>query len=197
MTSMRLLPAGGLTLSAGFELPPTEDCPWMAVAMREVGTKEKRGAGDNPQVVKYLKSCDTRFFGSAAEQNHDETSWCSCFVNWCLGQVGIAGTKHPRARSWLRWGLGRRIPGPRFGAIAVLTRSSDHSLAETGKGHVAFLWQEIGESLYLLGGNQSDAVKIQPYKKSNLLMYLWPAQPVLPRGPGGLLTPPSSPFPLN
>jgi uncharacterized protein (TIGR02594 family) len=183
-----------LTPPAGLTMPSTADCP-LDVAMREMGTKEKSGARDNPEVVKYLKSCDARFVESAAKLENDETDWCSAFVNWCLAEVGITGTKHPRARSWIRWGLGTRLGTLRFGAIVVLTRTSDKSLGPTGKGHVGFLWERIGSELFLLGGNQNNRVKIKPYKESNLLCYMWPIQmPALPRlkqFPAGHLTPPS------
>ena len=79
-------------------------CPWMDVAMQEIGTREFKN-GSNPKVVEYLQSCDARFASSGALEN-DESDWCSAFVSWCLQQSDIAGTKHPRARSWIRWGMG-------------------------------------------------------------------------------------------
>jgi uncharacterized protein (TIGR02594 family) len=184
-----------LTLSPEFAIPSTATCPWMDYAMQEMGTREKSGARSNPEVVKYLASCDGRFGG---DLDDDRTDWCSAFVNWCLAQASIVGTNHTRARSWIRWGLGFRVTEPRFGAIAVFTRTRDHSLRPRGKGHVAFVWRKIGAEIYVLGGNQNNRVRIKPYPANNLLVYMWPSQTftLQPRGPlsPGYLTPPSQIF---
>ena len=184
-----------LTLDSEFAIPSTDACPWIDHALREMGTRQKRGARSNPDVVKYLATCDSR---TGSDLESDETDWCSAFVNWCLAQEGFVGTNHTRARSWIRWGLGFRLVQPRFGAIAVLTRTSDKSLKPRGKGHVAFLWSHIGDKLYLLGGNQGKKVQIKPYPADNLLVYMWPSQTFsLPKLQGrstGYLTPPSRPL---
>ena len=185
---------GELTLD--IPMPSTEGCPWMEVAMGEMGIKAKDGHRSNPRVLKYLKACDPRFAERGA-LNDDETDWCSAFVNWCLAETGIPGTMHTRARSWLRWGLGMKITEPRFGAITVFTRSGDKSLKERGKGHVAFFWTLSGPQVYVLGGNQGREVSIKDYKLKNVLGYYWPNQLALvPRTKVGYLTPPSKPFPF-
>jgi uncharacterized protein (TIGR02594 family) len=184
-----------LTLSPEFVVPSTSGCPWMDHAMGEMGIAAKKGSASNKSVVKYLKSCDPRYADDGALAT-DETDWCSAFVNWCLAEASIPGTRHTRARSWIRWGLGFQINEPRFGAIAVLTRTKDKSLAPRGKGHVAFFWSISGDRLYLLGGNQGRKVSIKPFRKENLLCYLWPNQLChLSKSEVGYLTPPSKLFP--
>jgi uncharacterized protein (TIGR02594 family) len=167
----------------------------MDVAMGEMGIKARKGARSNPSVLKYLKACDPRFADDGA-LNDDETDWCSAFVNWCLAEVGIPGTMHTRARSWLRWGLGMKLTEPRLGAITVFTRSGDKSLKERGKGHVAFLWTLSGTRVYVLGGNQGRKVSIKHYKLTNVLGYYWPNQLALvPKTKIGYLVPPSKLYP--
>jgi uncharacterized protein (TIGR02594 family) len=184
-----------LTLSPDFAIPSTEGCPWMERAMGEWGVKEKSGSRSNKNVIKYLKSCDANYAESGALKT-DETDWCSAFVNWCLAEEGIPGTRRTRARSWIRWGLGFQLIEPRFGAITVLTRTSNKTLAETGKGHVGFFWSLSGPKVYLLGGNQDDRVKVKAYEAQNVLCYLWPNQfSTSPKPESAYLTPPSKLFP--
>ena len=160
----------------------------MDIAMAEMGTKSRKGSKNNGSVIKYLKSCDPDNGGGL---DNDETDWCSAFVNWCMVEAGYNGTRHTRARSWLRWGLGIRLTRPSFGAIVVFTRTSDKSMGTHGKGHVSFYWEEIGDKIWVLGGNQGRSVSIKPYKKSNVLGYFWPTQyAMFPKGQNAYLKPP-------
>jgi lysozyme family protein len=53
----------------------------------------------------------------------------------------------------------------------VLSRGSDPDA-----GHVGFLLGEAGNQIYLLGGNQSDAVTVAAFPKARLLGVRWPMQ---------------------
>ncbi len=188
-----------LTLDPAYALPSTDGCPWMDIAMKEMGTKEKKGAGSNKEVLKYLRSCDANN-ASKGSLDDDATDWCSAFVNWCMGQAGYPGTRHVRARSWLRWGLGFEITEPRFGCITVFTRVQKGGKWDThrgthGKGHVAFLWKLEGDTIFTLGGNQrppggQSQVCLKGYKTAQKLMYLWPSALAL-QPSTSYLTPPS------
>jgi uncharacterized protein (TIGR02594 family) len=120
--------------------------PWMAIAEGEKGVSEVPGMGNNPRVVEYLGA--TSGLGSAT-QSRDETPWCSAFVNWCLAQAGIPGTKSAIARSWLDWG--QPIETPRLGCIVFFSRDVKY-------GHVGFYLGETGTEIKVLGGNQQNAV---------------------------------------
>lgn len=135
--------------------------PWMPIARAEIGVKEFPGAGDNPRIVEYLRS--TTLDPSSA--SNDETFWCSCFVNWCVERAGLEGTDSAWARSWLNWG--KKITTPKVGCITVFKRDGN-------SGHVAFYISETATKIKVLGGNQSDAVNISDYKKSDLLGYRVP-----------------------
>ncbi|MBP7965808.1 MAG: hypothetical protein KAZ23_00195, partial [Burkholderiaceae bacterium] len=92
---------GGKTgwCSARYMVPATAfDSPWLAVAAREIGTKEYPGNNSNhPRIQQYLATVNDL---SALEKLHDETAWCSCFMNWCVEQTGRVGTDSAWAKSW-------------------------------------------------------------------------------------------------
>ena len=140
----------------------SEEPEWMAVARKEMGTKEYAGDADNPDVVKYLKSVDTL---SVSAQRNDETPWCSAFVNWCMEEAGIKGTENAAARSWLQWGS--ELAEPEIGCVVVLWRGSPAGW----QGHVGFFVKETLTTVSLLGGNQGDQVNISKYSKDRVLEY--------------------------
>lgn len=126
-------------------------------AMGEVGVKEIAGNRHNPRILEYHKT--TGGFGD------DETAWCASFVNWCLSQHGVPGTRSAAARSFLKWG--KKTNSPKVGDVVVFWRGS-----RTGwQGHVAFYASETPTHINVLGGNQSNAVNIQAYSKNQLLEY--------------------------
>ncbi len=151
-----------------------DDPPWMTLARAEVGVKERDGAADHPRIIEYLRSVRL-----PEQLVHDTTPWCAAFVGWCMKQSGRAGTGKANARSWLTWGVA--LDEPRPGCVVVLwrkTRSGPH-------GHVAFFVRNGGDKIWLLGGNQSNAVGITPYPRGRVLGYRWPSEnAVIPAGSG-------------
>lgn len=108
------------------------------------------------------------------EDNNDETSWCSAFVNWTLAQNAIRGTNNAAARSWLNFG--QRIVEPQPGCIVILWRESPQSW----KGHVGFFagW-DVGHRIRLLAGNQGggsdwDEVCVTNFPDERILGFRWP-----------------------
>ena len=145
--------------------PRAGDRQWFPIAQREMDTGVDEIRGDdrhNPRIVEYHQS-------TSLHATDDETPWCSSFVNWCFEQSGIAGTNSARARSWETWGT--PLKKPRRGSVAVFWRDSKTS----GKGHVAFYFEERAERVFVLGGNQDNQVNIKSYPKTQLLGYRWPA----------------------
>lgn len=133
---------------------------WPAIAIAEVGIKEKPGAEHHPRILEYLKSVD------GIDVLTDEISWCSAFVNWVMTQAGFVGTNSPAARSWLKWG---EECAPVQWCIVVLKRGT-----QSWQGHVGFFLQDLGDSISVFGGNQSDRVGTNIYKKENVLGYRLP-----------------------
>ena len=138
------------------------DAPWLRVARAELGVRAFEAGRSNPRITEYHA-------GTNAQGYDDKASWCSSFVNWSLGRVGIAGTGSALARSWLDWG--DALDAPRPGCIAVLWRDDPQGW----KGHVAFFVRDDGDDVVLLGGNQLGAVREQRYPRTQVLSHRWPA----------------------
>jgi uncharacterized protein (TIGR02594 family) len=95
----------------------------------------------------------------------DETAWCSSFANYCVTQAGGKGTNSKWARSWhdSHW-CADVTASPREGDIVVFSRVP--TAGGPGGGHVAFLVEDLGSSLRILGGNQSNKVCEDVYPRS-------------------------------
>lgn len=93
------------------------------------------------------------------------TGNCAAFTGYCLEKAGIESTKKLNARSYLDWGNTTKTP--RIGDVVVFWRGKK----DGWQGHVGFFVRAKGDSIYVLGGNQSDMVNIQAYPKSRLLGY--------------------------
>jgi uncharacterized protein (TIGR02594 family) len=134
---------------------------WLAAAWAELGVREIPGDANAPEILRY--------FRDAGDDNveTEATPWCAAFVGAMLKHAGLQGTGSLLARSYLDWGVAL-IEG-RPGAIAVLSRSDDPTT-----GHVGFILGETTDKLYLLGGNQGDAVAVASFEKSRLLGFRWP-----------------------
>ena len=128
-----------------------------------------------PTLTVRVDDRDVMAFLSTVGLGHtrDETHWCSAFANWCMQQACITGPKKEpgRARSWLAWGGGVPISKPMYGAIVILWRGKKD---DGRSGHVGFCVAANDKKVFLLGGNQSDAVKVSEYPTSQLLGYRWP-----------------------
>jgi uncharacterized protein (TIGR02594 family) len=173
--------------------------PWYEIALVELAARvAESGSGDNPRILEYLATCSDL---EAGEWERDSTPWCSAFVNWCLARAGMEGTDSGWARSWAEWG--EPVDPPALGAVAVWARGRTSADAPVITGHVAFVAQDLGDSLLVLGGNQSDCVCLKAYPKRGyltdtveaggpvrelyeLLGYRWPAsagfEPPAPAG---------------
>jgi uncharacterized protein (TIGR02594 family) len=135
------------------------DSPWLDVAFKEIGVKEVAGLTDNPRILEYAATTTLR-------AQSDEVPWCSSFANWVFKQCAIKGTDSAAARSWLNWG---QECSARVGALVVLKRG-DSSF----QGHVGFV-VDIGPIFVsVLGGNQSDQVKVSKFLKTKVIGYRWP-----------------------
>lgn len=135
--------------------------PWLEIAEREIGIKEAPGNADNPRILEYDAA-------TSLGARDDAVAWCSAFVNFCMKQVNVPRTNSASARSWLGWG--QALASPRKGCVTVLRRGSNPV-----QGHVAFYVGEGTGQIRLLGGNQSDQVKVSQFPKSMVLGYRWPA----------------------
>jgi len=129
------------------------------IAFGQYGTKEIVGPLHNEEVVEYFEVAGHSWV------KDDETAWCAAFVGYCLEKAGIASTRKLNARSYLDFGIPTTDPEP--GDIVVFWRGSQSSW----QGHVGFFIRAEGGNIWVLGGNQSNAVNITAYKANQLLGY--------------------------
>jgi len=135
----------------------------LSEALKEYGVEEIiGGAGShNDTILKYFKD-------SGHEWVHDdETAWCSAFINAMAKRAGLPMSGKLNARSWLE--VGEEISVPKSGDLVIFWRGSITSW----KGHVAIFinFDEDGEKVNVLGGNQSNMVCIMGYDMGRILSY--------------------------
>lgn len=137
-----------------------------SLAKRFDGVKEIAGAIDNPMIMAMLKLDNTWPTG-------DEVPWCSAFVNYIAWLAELPRTKSLLARSWLGIGTRLQITQAVQGSdIVVLKRGTGDQPGpedRTAPGHVGFFSFAHDGKVWILGGNQSDKVCVQPYSASLVL----------------------------
>jgi uncharacterized protein (TIGR02594 family) len=140
---------------------------WMQEARARIGEKEIPGPRHNSWIANGWARLGAPWF------NDDETPWCGFFVAHCIDAAGLPYPRlFPRALEWSKWG--KACP-PAVGAVVTFKRQ--------GGGHVGFLVGENVTNFYVLGGNQSNMVNIQPIAKNRMDAIRWPVSHALP-GPG-------------
>jgi uncharacterized protein (TIGR02594 family) len=132
---------------------------WIVHAEAHIGLKEVPGKGNNPTIVKWL-------IKMKAWWRDDLTPWCGTFVDNCIRESGLPVAKAGyRAKAWLDWGM--PLKAPVYGCVVIFDRA--------GGGHVGFVvGRDFNGFLMVLGGNQSDAVNIAPFKMERVAGYRWP-----------------------
>lgn len=141
---------------ADFKSLRASDPAHLRAAFAYVGLAEQPGSAHEPRIL------DMFARAGHPQVNNDETAWCAAFAHVVLGEAGIKGTGELTARSYLNWGepLGK----PERGCIVVFKRGSS-----TWQGHVAFYLGRDGGRIWVIGGNQSNAVTVASYPESSLL----------------------------
>lgn len=129
-------------------------------ALSQYGVREIAGKVANPQIIRYFET-----LGYDGSKLHDETAWCSAFVNWVAKTQNYPYSGKLNARSWLTIGESTAIPA--LGDLVILWRESPDSW----KGHVGFFIKQTRRYVYVLGGNQNNSVCIKAYPKNRILDY--------------------------
>lgn len=138
------------------------------LASRFIETREIPGPDSNPLILAMLRSV-------ADWPSGDDVPWCSAFV-WFVAHLLDLPRPVPalglRARSWLQIGTDVALKNARVGGdVVIFTRGDgpkDASIIDA-PGHVGFYAGHSDKKIYVLGGNQSDAVNIRPYPSDKLL----------------------------
>ncbi|OED34231.1 hypothetical protein AB832_07695 [Flavobacteriaceae bacterium (ex Bugula neritina AB1)] len=128
-------------------------------ALKHYGLEEIKGRKHEPIIIEAFKTVGHGWI------KDDETAWCAAWMGYCLHKAGLEFLKTVRARDYEKYGKETKMP--KIGDIAVFWRYKESS----GYGHVGFYVSEDEHDIYVLGGNQSNEVRISKYPKSQLLGY--------------------------
>ena len=142
-------------------MPTPRPHPWLDLACAELGIAATPGPASEAHVQRYYTDA------GHPEIQGDDVAWCAAFVGACLERAGIKSTRSLLARSYLIYG--EPISEPQPGAIAIFSRGTDPT-----QGHVAFVVGSSNDTLFILGGNQSNAVSVIAMPRSRLLGLRWP-----------------------
>lgn len=137
----------------------TMDPSYLAIARRDIGQRETSGPNDSPFIRALLKRLGLLWLLGQP--------WCGMIMADWLTRAGYpVPEKAFRALAWASYG--DAMPGPRHGAIAVLSRK--------GGGHVAIVTgiTANGSHVRLLGGNQGDAVSEAWFSSARVTAYRAP-----------------------
>lgn len=133
-------------------------------ASQYLGMKEVPGHKANPAILAMLQM-DSNW------PTDDSVPWCSGFVNWIAFNLGLERTRSLRARSWLFIGTEITLGEVQMGDIVIFSRGSwrpDATVLEA-PGHVAFVDEFRGDRVWVVGGNQGDAVSRKSYPMRDVL----------------------------
>lgn len=147
---------------------PSSNTPipvWLNWMMSKLGLQEVAGAGDNPEIIEWMKLTTL-----PRSMWHDATAWCSVAANAAFMLNGIEGTRSAAALDWLKWG--KKLDKPKLGCVVVFNRYNSNG--ELIGGHVAFFLEQKGDRIQVVGGNQGDAITKQWYSTANVRGYRWP-----------------------
>ncbi len=144
---------------------------WFKAGLHEIGVHE---VGDNrgPDVARYCK---------LAHCVDEGDPWCAIFVNAMLELNGVRGSRSASSQSFRHDPNFVQLDTPALGAITVFWRVSKGS----GIGHVAFYRGEAPGRVFVLGGNQHDAVNISGFPRAStafgLVGFYWPKSIAVPK----------------
>lgn len=148
-------------------LPTTSDPRWLVIARKYLGVREydaqrpgPLGELSNPVVEAWQRE-------AGIKRPDDEIPWCAAFLTHVMLEAGF-DFRTSSARAWAKFG--KPITAPQPGAIVVLWRESPLG----PHGHVGFFVREDEKGIWILAGNQGNAVTVKPFPKTRVLAYRWP-----------------------
>jgi len=147
-------------------MPDQTQPEWVTAGLKDLGFHE---TGDNRGIESFIAQAHCGNIGDP---------WCAIWANAKLEQCDIRGTRSPSSQSFRHDSSFVKLEGPALGAIAVYWRESP----ESGLGHVGFYMGETATQILTLGGNESDAVRLQFEPRAKLRGYWWPKTLPLPQG---------------
>lgn len=140
------------------------------LAERFKNLREAPGAASNAQVLAMLRL-------DVATVAGDDVPWCSAFVNYVAWLLNLPRSRSLAARSWLNVGTPIVLADAVRGFdIVILKRGlgpqPGPEVTSGAPGHVGFfdrLGTGADASVFVLGGNQGDAVTVARFPRSSVL----------------------------
>jgi uncharacterized protein (TIGR02594 family) len=137
------------------------------VAQRYIGLKEITGPKHHPFIQWCFSLC------SFSLETPDEVPWCSACAQHPAWELRLPRSKSAAARSWLQ--VGRSIPLDEAECgfdVVILKRGGENEPGPDvidAKGHVGWFSAVEGNTVLVLGGNQSNAVSLERFPISRIL----------------------------
>ncbi len=123
-------------------------------AFASLGEQEVTGPASNPTVLGWIR----RWLPRATDDS--TTAWCAVWVSQVMASCGLEVPATPfRAHSWLAWGTSTE--DPTLGDVAVMIRD--------GGFHVGIVLRATSESIWLVGGNQGNAVSVARFDRKRVV----------------------------
>jgi uncharacterized protein (TIGR02594 family) len=140
--------------------------PWLTRARAEKGVRENTSPTEhNPRIMEYHNS-------TLYPPNNDDNvtgMWCASYCNWVLDEEGFESGGSAWSLYWSNEHKKRGLDEhqkPVYGSVAIFKWN------ET-KGHAGFVVGTDGQGgIYLLGGNQEDAVNVRYYSADKVKQYV-------------------------
>ena len=162
-----------------------DQLPWIAEGLKVLGLHETR---DNAALRAWLKS-DGKTLGDPSA-----LPWCGDYVETCIKAalpfepfIGALATNPYFARNWGTFGESCILA---YGCIVVFERGPN-------SGHVGFAVGQDADNIYVLGGNQGDAVSVVRIAHHRLLATRWPVTWTGDPQPCPAMTPGTIPTSVN
>jgi len=127
--------------------------------LKHYGIKEVLGDKNNPAIVEMFQEIGYTWV------KDDATAWCSASLNYFCKKTGYQRSGKLDAKSWLK--VGTEIKEPELGDIVVFWRGDPKGW----QGHVGIFITKDKDSVFTLGGNQSDMLCVAPYPVTRVLGY--------------------------
>ena len=156
--------------------PPAFDrIPWYHEALRLVGTKELEGPASNANI---LEMADRQARHRLRGRRHPAVRTVrGALRGRVAARRGPADGRAARPRLGGVRGAGE--PAARCGH-GVLAPVAGRRSPDSGMGHVGFYFAEDERTYHVLGGNQSNMVRVARLRKDRLLTARWPISALAP-----------------
>lgn len=134
-------------------------------ALGMLGVREAVGTGKNKRPNPEIQKMYKKVLG-LDDYDTIGNPWCAIGLDYWLEMTGTPSPKKPNARSFLSWGVNVPRDEAQEGDIVVFWRGK---YDDKVTGHVAILLEDQGDTMLVLGANQSDMVCIRQFDADKVI----------------------------